>query len=57
VAHLTKNGVELDKYPISLGPMLKFDPDKEVFPDSPAANAWVSREYRSEFKCPTAAEV
>ncbi len=57
IAHLTTNGVELDKYPISLGPMLKFDPVKEVFPDSPEATALVSREYRPEFKCPTAAEV
>lgn len=57
IAHLTKNGVELDKYPVSLGPLLKFDPIKEVFPDSPEATAMVSREYRPEFKCPTAAEV
>lgn len=55
--HLTKNGVDLEKYPISLGPLLKFDPEKEVFPDSQAANALVSREYRPEFKCPKAADV
>jgi hypothetical protein len=26
--------VDLAKYPISLGPLLKFDPEKEVFPES-----------------------
>ncbi len=57
LAHLTKNGVELDKYPLSLGAHLKFDPDREVFPDSDEATALVSREYRDEFRCPTASEV
>jgi predicted dehydrogenase len=53
VRHLVDNGVELDKYPLSLGPVLKFDPDAEVFPDSPEATALVSREYREGFVCPT----
>lgn len=57
LAHLTQNGVELDKYPLSLGPYLKFDPEREVFPDSAAATALVSREYRPEFACPKAADV
>lgn len=57
LAHLTQNGVELDKYPVSLGPHLKFDPENEVFPDSDAATALVSREYRPEFTCPKAADV
>ncbi len=57
LAHLRQNGVDLEKYPISLGPHLKFDPVKEVFPDSPEANAWLTREYRAEFTCPRAADV
>lgn len=61
IAHLTKNGVDLKKYPISLGPQLKFDPTKEEFIGSAAtttaANELVSREYRDEFKCPKAADV
>ncbi len=57
LAHLTKNGVDLDKYPVSLGPLLKFDPELEVFPDSEAATALVTREYRPEFTCPKAADV
>ncbi len=42
--HLTDNGVDLRKYPVSMGPLLKFDPAREVFPDSPAATALTTRE-------------
>jgi predicted dehydrogenase len=55
--HLTDNGVDLGKYPISMGPWLEFDPVREVFPNSPAATAMVSREYRSGFVCPSAGRV
>ena len=55
--HLTDNGVDLNKYPISLGPFLKFDPEREVFPDSPEATAMVTREFRDGFVCPKASEV
>ena len=55
--HLEANGVDQKKYPISMGPLLKFDPDKEVFPDSPEATAMVAREYREGFVCPTADQV
>lgn len=51
--HLTDNGVDLDKYPISMGPLLQFDPKKEVFTNNAAANAMLRREYRSPFVCPT----
>ncbi|MBM4088152.1 MAG: Gfo/Idh/MocA family oxidoreductase [Planctomycetes bacterium] len=57
VQHLVDNGVDMEKYSMSLGPLLKFDPDKEVFPDSPEATAMVTREYRDEFVCPTADKV
>ena len=57
VQHLVDNGVDLEKYPLSLGPLLKFDPEKEVFPASPAATALVTREYREGFVCPTADKV
>ncbi|NLX54009.1 MAG: Gfo/Idh/MocA family oxidoreductase [Planctomycetaceae bacterium] len=57
VRHLVDNGVELDKYPLSLGPLLKFDPEAEVFPDSPEATALVTRQYRDGFVCPTRDEV
>ena len=55
--HLTDNGTDLAKYPISLGPLLQFDPAAEVFPDSRAATAMVTREYRDGFVCPTADKV
>ncbi|MHB8971638.1 MAG: Gfo/Idh/MocA family protein [Pirellulaceae bacterium] len=57
VRHLTDNGVDLDKYPLSLGPCLKFDPQAEVFPDSPEATALVTRQYREGFVCPTKDQV
>jgi len=57
VQHLVDNGVDLDKYPMSLGPQLKFDPQREVFPDSPEATAMVTREYRDGFVCPRAEDV
>jgi predicted dehydrogenase len=55
--HLTDNGVDLGKYPISMGPLLKFDPKKEVFTNSKAANEMLTREYRAPFICPTADKV
>ncbi len=57
LAHLQQNGVELDKYPLSLGPHLRFDPEKETFPDSEEANELLTRAYRGEFVCPQAAAV
>lgn len=55
--HLTDNGVDLKKYPISMGPFLQFDPKKEVFPAHAEATALVSREYRAGFVCPAADKV
>ena len=50
--HLKDNGVDLDKYPMSMGPLLQFDPRKEVFTGSAAANEILHREYREPFVCP-----
>ena len=55
--HLRDNGVDLKKYPISMGPYLKFDPEREVFPDSPKATAMCTREYREGFVCPAPGDV
>jgi len=57
IQHLKDNKVDLAKYPISMGPHLKFDPEREVFPDSAEATAMCSREYREGFVCPTADKV
>jgi predicted dehydrogenase len=57
IRHLEDNGVDLEKYPMSMGPLLKFDPKDEVFTNSAAANAILHREYRKPFVCPTADKV
>jgi len=55
--HLKDNGVDFAKYSISVGPLLTFDPQKEVFTNSEPANKLLRREYRSPFVCPTADKV
>jgi len=55
--HLTDNGVDLMKYPISMGPLLKFDPKQEVFTNSKEALELLARPYRDGFSCPTADKV
>jgi hypothetical protein len=57
VQHLKDNGVDLDKYPISIGPLLQFDPDREVFTNSAAANKILRLEYREPFVCPVPEKV
>ncbi|MHC4143300.1 MAG: Gfo/Idh/MocA family protein, partial [Planctomycetota bacterium] len=57
VRHLKDNGVDLDKYPMSMGPLLEFDPGKEVFTNSAAANKLLHREYRKPFVCPVSEKV
>ena len=57
VQHLQDNGVDLEKYPISLGPYLQFDPQREIFTNNSQANELLRREYRPEFVCPTADKV
>ena len=52
VQHLKDNGVDLDKYPMSMGPLMQFDPDKEVFTNSADVNQILHREYRKPFVCP-----
>lgn len=57
IKHLEQNKVDLDKYPVSLGPLLEFDPERELFTNNAAANQYLSREYRKGFECPTADKV
>ncbi|MCR9297038.1 MAG: Gfo/Idh/MocA family oxidoreductase [bacterium] len=57
LVHLSDNGVDLDKYLLSLGPVLEFDPESETFPNSAEATQMVSREYRDPFVCPSADRV
>ena len=57
IKHLEKNGVDLEKHPLSLGPYLSFDSQREIFPDSPEATELCSRKYREGFVCPKADQV
>ena len=40
-----------------MGPVLNFDPVKEVFAGNDEANAMLTREYRKGFEVPNAADV
>lgn len=57
VQHLQDNGVDLARYPLAMGPMLNFNPEKEVFTNNDAANAMLTRSYRKGFECPKPADV
>lgn len=57
VEHLKVNGVDLDKTPLSLGPLLKFDPDAEQFTNNDEANEMLTRNYRGPFVVPPAEKV
>jgi len=54
LAHLDANGIDLEKTPAALGPMLEFDPKREKFSGefSEPANKLVSRDYRKPFVVP-----
>lgn len=49
--HLAANEVDLEKEPITLGPMLTMDPEKEMFVGeySDLANMYIKRNYREPF--------
>ncbi|QDS93530.1 Glucose--fructose oxidoreductase precursor [Roseimaritima multifibrata] len=55
--HLKDNGVDTNGSPLSLGPLLKFDPEAERFTNNDEANKMLTREYREGFVCPTGDKV
>lgn len=57
IKHLRKNNVDLEKYPLAMGPVLKFDPVKETFVNNSQADALLTRDYREGFVCPKADQV
>ena len=57
ITHLKKNNVDLDKTPLTLGPMLEMDTAAEVFTNNPAANKMLTREYRKPFVVPGEHEI
>jgi len=56
-AKLQKKNVDLEKTPITLGPMLLMDPAKEVFTNHDGANKMLTREYRNPFVVPAENEI
>jgi hypothetical protein len=55
--HLADNGVDIEKTPLTLGPWIAIDSDKEKFIDNPAADALLTRDYRKPFVVPGENEV
>lgn len=52
VEHLRDNTIRLEDTPLTAGPLLSIDSDREIFPDSSEANALLSRNYRPPFSVP-----
>src|SRR5688572_395502 len=50
--HLAANGVDLMKTPLTLGPVLKMDPETERFIGNAEADKLLTREYRKPFVVP-----
>ena len=50
--HLAENDVDLAKSPVTLGSLLRIDPEREAFLDNGRANALLNREYRRPFVVP-----
>ncbi len=50
--HLAKNDVDIAKDQLTLGPVLKFDPETERFVDNDAANAMAKPKYREPYIVP-----
>lgn len=52
IGHLRENGVDLDKTPLTLGPLLQVDAEQERFRNHSAANELLGRDYRRPFVLP-----
>jgi len=55
--HLADNGVDIEKTPLTLGPWIAIDSNKERFIGNPAANAMLTRNYRKPFVVPPENEI
>jgi predicted dehydrogenase len=56
-AHLKENKVDLKATPLTFGQLLHMDPSTERFLQNDAANAMLTRDYRSGFVVPTEANI
>jgi len=55
--HLTSNSVDFTKNKLKLGTLLQIDQKKETFVNHPAANSFLTREYRAPFMVPAENEI
>lgn len=55
--HLASNKVDLQKTPLTLGSILRMQPDREAFLGNEQANALLTREYRKPFVVPAENEI
>ena len=55
--HLTDNGVDIEKTPLTLGPWIGIDSDKEKFIANATADALLTRDYRQPFVVPAENEI
>ena len=55
--HLAENDVDLEKSPLTLGSLLRIDPEREAFLDNARADALLTREYRRPFVVPAEGDV
>ena len=55
--HLAENDVDLEKTPLTLGSLLRLDPEREGFLDNERADALLTREYRRPFVVPAEGDV
>jgi predicted dehydrogenase len=53
IDHLKDNGVELEKTPLTVGPLLQIDSQREMVVNHPGGLALLGREYRQPFTLPT----
>ena len=55
-SHLAENDVDLEKSPLTLGSLLRIDPEREAFLDDGRADALLTRAYRRPFVVPAEGE-
>ena len=55
--HLADNGVDIERTPLTLGPWIGIDSDRERFTNNPQANALLTRDYRKPFVVPSENEI
>ncbi len=55
--HLKENSVDPEQTKLTLGALLRLDPDREAFEGNPQTNAFLTREYRKPFVVPAESQI